>query len=84
MMFLHHAIPIFKGPLKHATWIHDIKMNVEEKFKIKTLQIAFKTELHTCVSEVKLREKWQCHDFLHEIKTCYKKQSSQCMVFEKK
>ena len=28
MMILHHAIPIFKGPLKYATWIYDIRMNV--------------------------------------------------------
>ena len=30
MTFLHRAIPIFKGPLKHATWIHDVKINVKK------------------------------------------------------
>ena len=30
MTFFHHAIPIFKGRLKHATWIHDIRMNMQK------------------------------------------------------
>ena len=34
MKCLHHAIPIFKGPLKHASWIYYIRINVQEKFKI--------------------------------------------------
>ena len=41
MKFLHHAIPIFKGQLKHATWILDIRMNVQEKFKIRFVQTSF-------------------------------------------
>ena len=58
MTFLHQAIPIFKGPLKHATWIHDIRMNVQEKFKIKIVQMLFSPELHSCDSdELKQRER---------------------------
>ena len=34
MTFLHQTIPIFKGPLKHATWIYDIRIIVQKKFKI--------------------------------------------------
>ena len=44
MEFLHHAVSIFKGPLKHATWIHDIKMNVQEKFEIKIVQMLLSPE----------------------------------------
>ena len=45
MMFLHHAISIFKGPLRHAMWIHDIRMNVQDNFKISIVQIMSGTEL---------------------------------------
>ena len=43
--FLHHAFPIFKGPLKHATWIHDIRIKVQEKIKIRIVQVSFSSEL---------------------------------------
>ena len=39
MTFLHQVIPIFKGLLKHATLIYDIRMNVQERFKIKIVQM---------------------------------------------
>ena len=51
MTFLHQATPIFKAPLMHTTWIHDIRMNVQKKFKIKIVQMSFSPELHTCDSE---------------------------------
>ena len=58
MKFLNHAMLIFKGPLQHATWIHEIRMNVQEKIKIRIVQILFSPELHTCKSEeLKQREK---------------------------
>ena len=73
MKFSQHAIPIFKEPLKHATWINDIRMNVQEKFTIRIVQMSFSPELHTCESdELKQRERGQCHDFVHEIITHYK------------
>ena len=73
MKFLNHTIPTFKGPIQHATWIHDTRMNVKEKFKIRIVQISFCSELGTCESEeLKQRERGQCHDFLHEIITYYK------------
>ena len=72
MPFLHHALLVFKEPLKHATWIHDIRMNVQENFKIKIVQMSFSHELHTCESEqLKQREEGRRHDFLHEIITHY-------------
>ena len=56
--FLHHAIQIFKGSLIHATWIHDIRMNVQEKFSIKNVQMSCSPELHTCeYEELKQRGK---------------------------
>ena len=59
--------------MQHATWIHDMRMNVHEKFKIRIVQMLFSPELHTCESEeLKHREKEQHHDFLHEIITHYK------------
>ena len=48
MKFLHHEIPIFKGPLKHAIWIHDIRMNAQQKFKIRIVQMSLRPELYTC------------------------------------
>ena len=58
MTFLHHAIPIFKGQLKLATWTHDIMMNMQEKFMIKIVQMSFSPELLTCdFEELKQREK---------------------------
>ena len=39
MKFLHHSILIFKGSLKHETWIHNINMNVQEKFKIRIVKM---------------------------------------------
>ena len=54
MKLLHDAISIFKGPLKQSTWIHDIRMNVQEKFKIRIVQVSFTLELHTCEFETKL------------------------------
>ena len=85
MKFLHHAILIFKGPLKHATWIHDIRMNVQEKFKIRIVQILFSPKLHACESkELEQREKGWCHDFLHKIKNLpYKKIKSMHGLGEK-
>ena len=56
MTFLHQVIPIFKGLLKHATWIHDIRMNVHEKFKIKIVQMLFSLELCSCEYE-KLKQR---------------------------
>ena len=73
MTFLHQAVPIFKGQLKAATWVHDIRMNVQEKIKINIVQILFSPELCTCSSdELKQRERGQHHDFFHEIITHYK------------
>ena len=63
MKFLHQAIPIFKGPVQHTTWIHDIRMNVQKNPK-------------PCLcesEELKHTEMGWHHDFLHEIKTHYKK-----------
>ena len=34
MKVLHHEIPIFKGPIKYATWLH-VKTNVEKRSKSK-------------------------------------------------
>ena len=73
MKFLYHAISIFKWPLKNVIWIHDIRTNVQEKFKIRTVQMSFRPELHMCECEkLKQREQVCCHDFLHEIITNYK------------
>ena len=42
---------------KYVTWIHDIKMNLQEKFKIRIVQMSFSPELHTCdCEELKQRE----------------------------
>ena len=61
--FSHHAIPIFKRPLKHATWIYDIRMNVQEKFKTRIVQMSFCPELPPCDSEEpRQRIKRQHHD----------------------
>ena len=74
MRFLHQAILIFKGPLKHATWIHDIRMNVQEKFNIKIVQMLFSPELGSCDSdELKQRFCSWNHNSSY-------KQTSQCMV----
>ena len=84
MKFLHHAIQIFKDPLKHTTWIHDIRMNVQEKLNIRIVQMTFSPEIHTFGSEnLKQREKGLCHDFLLEIKTHYKKIMSMHDLSEK-
>ena len=56
MTFLHQAIPIFNGPLKHSTWINDIRMNVQEKFEIRIVQMMFSPELCSCDS-YKLKQK---------------------------
>ena len=48
MKFLHHAISIFKGPLKHTKCIHDIRMNVQEKFKIRIVQMSDSPHHCTC------------------------------------
>ena len=48
MKFLHHAISIFKGPLKNVTWIHNIRMNVQKKCKIRIVHMTFSPELHKC------------------------------------
>ena len=73
MTVLHHVILIFKGPLKHAMWIHDVRMNVQEKSKIKIMEISFSSELHTCDNEdLKQRDQGQCHDFLHKVIIHYK------------
>ena len=46
---------------------------MQEKFKIRVVQMSFSPELHTCkCEELKQREKRWCHDFLHEIVTNYK------------
>ena len=77
MKFLHHATPIFETPLKNATLIHDIRMNVQEKFKIRIVQITYRPELHTCGSEaLKRREKVHYYEFLHEIVTHNKNKQS--------
>ena len=58
MTLLHQTIRIFKHPLKHATWIHGIRMNVQKKFKIKIVQILFSLKLHSFESsELKQRER---------------------------
>ena len=55
--FLHQSIPILKGSVKHSTWIHDIRMNVQEKFESDIKQILFSPQLCTCESEeLKQRE----------------------------
>ena len=56
MKFLHHAIPVFKEPLKHTAWSHDIRMNVQEKYKLRIVQMSFTPELHTYKSE-KLKQR---------------------------
>ena len=71
--FQHNSIQIFIGPLKNATWTHDSRMNVQEQFKIRIVQISFRLELCMCESEkLKQREKLHVHDFLHENITHYK------------
>ena len=70
---LYQVFQIFAGPLKHATWIHDIKMNVQEKLKIRIVQMSFSPALCKCeFEELEQRERGQCHDFPHEIITHYK------------
>ena len=59
---------------KYVTWIHDIKMNLQEKFKIRIVQMSFSPELHTCdCEELKQREDGWSHHFLHEFKTIQSK-----------
>ena len=72
MKFLNVAISTLKGPLKHVTWIHEIRMNMQVKLMIRIVQISFTPELCICEYEgLKQREKRQCHDFFHEIMTHY-------------
>ena len=71
--FLHHIIPIFKRPLKNATWTYAMRMNGQETFEIRIVQMSFRPELHMYECEqLKYREKGCCHDSLHEIITHYK------------
>ena len=79
MTLLHQTIRIFKHPLKHATWIHGIRMNVQKKFKIKIVQILFSLKLHSFESsELKQRERGWPHDFGHEIIFHYREKGECC------
>ena len=51
MKFLHHATPIFKGPLKHATWTYDMRNECARKVQDKIVQKSFSPELYICESE---------------------------------
>ena len=45
---VHTAEDLFRNMKKDATWIHDIRMNVKENFKTRTVQISLSPELQTC------------------------------------
>ena len=69
MKFLHHTILIFKGTLINATWIHNIRINGQDKFKIRIVQMLLKPDLHTYeLVKLKQRENTCYHDFLYEVK----------------
>ena len=62
-------IATFKGPLKNETWIHAIRVNLQEKFNIWTVQVSFSPKLQICECEEQTKEK-------NDVTTHYKNNQS--------